>query len=696
MVGDDAPQARTFVGPEGDPDKYEFVELRSRGGEGEVWKAAILIDNVHFLVAIKRILPANEKDFDVWHDRWQRQAELLRSLDHPGVVKIREVFTGPEPHEWRQSDQSTRTLYLAMNWVEGPTLAEWVNRNPQRDALDVMRHVGSISAAVDYLHAGTSTGQPVLHRDIKPANVIVAEDGAKLVDFGFVRGLAGVDPMTMVGTPDYIAPEVAAGLGFSEASDRFALGSTTFFALTGQKPRHEDAAWNLSQLDAVNGIEGNQALHDHILSMMAVDPADRPISAIDWAQGLAGMSLTGTQTHVRSSFTAPPGPGPSTAGPDEPPPRRSRRGVVAAALALLLVAAAGVGALFILSGDDGDGDSDETVATVDGDDVEAPAVEPQPSVESADEPASTASPEPEATATPTAEPTAEPEPTATEVPALVDVPAVTGSTAADADAALTQAGLAVEVVEEPIAGDPGRVLSQDPAGGTELAPGEPVTITVSAAVETPDLTGLTAAEARSQLTALGADVTEERSYSPDATTGEVLSQSADPGSPLPAELTIQVGQGPGGIFLEEFSTVDSEQISSSWQFGNGDINGETYLHTLRMSLRGDRTSSSLWMEWNLSRDFDRLRTVAGYNDVSSGEHRIRLQIYGDGVKLHESDYTLGDELPLEIDVSNVLRLRIEAARISDRSGSRSVSLLLGEIELLASPDVIERYAADGD
>ena len=195
-----------WVGPVGEPDRYELSELKSSGGEGQLWRGVLDVDGAAITVAVKVIHPSKNSDLEEWRVRWQRQAELLRSLDHPGLVKVRDVFEGPVPHEAGDADASTNTLYLVMNWVEGPTLEEWVSRNPNRDVLESARVLGKLASAVDYLHSGAVTGNPVLHRDIKPANVIVTAAGAVLVDFGFTRVIGG-QPLTIAGTPAYIAPE---------------------------------------------------------------------------------------------------------------------------------------------------------------------------------------------------------------------------------------------------------------------------------------------------------------------------------------------------------------------------------------------------------------------------------------------------------------------------------------------------------
>lgn len=344
---------RTFLGPPQDPNKYELLDCRSRGGEGEVWRGAMHVDGTAVPVAIKIIHSHNLDDFAVWKERWNRQAEVLRTLDHPGLVKVREMFSGAPPHAWQAPDTATETLYLVMNWVEGPTITEWVARNPNRDPLESIRVITALASAVDYLHRQAIPGQPVLHRDIKPSNVIVTDDGVKLLDFGFVRVVRADQSMTMVGSPSYIAPEVAAGLGYSEASDLYAFGATSLFTLTGQSTTMDDNAPMQAKLATLRGFQNKPSLVQHAIAMVAMDPARRPSSAIEWAQGLAVLSLSD------SSMTVPrPAPQPSTTPmftvpvPVAAPPKRGRGKLIAAGVGIVAVIAIAAAALLSRGGDD--------------------------------------------------------------------------------------------------------------------------------------------------------------------------------------------------------------------------------------------------------------------------------------------------------------------------------------------------------
>jgi hypothetical protein len=651
-----------FIGPQSDPDKYELHELRSRGGEGEVWRGTMVVEGSEVPVAVKQILPGREGPLEAWRDRWSRQAEVLRSLSHPGLVTVREFFEGAEPHERGEANDETSTLYLTMNWVEGPTLTEWVSRKPDRDVLESLRVVGGLAAAVDYLHSGGNTTVTLLHRDIKPSNVIITERGPTLVDFGFVRGMRSEPSGSIVGTPHYIAPEVAAGLGATEASDRYALGATAYFAVTGEIPDTSDLDGLYRRMDAVPGLTGRRDVQDHLLAMMHPDPLYRPASAVEWAQGLATMSLVGGANSLPPSANAVPGDGtvrraappqqhtppppqhtpPPLALPTQEPARKGRRlALVGGAVALL--AAVSVGALAL------------TQASQSRDAEAAPSVA-----------AATESDETVDLAT---------------VDEPREVPDLVGEDASDARTELEAAGWEVSVVEQDAAGPAGRVVEQDPEAGTELASGQLVTLSISRAVEAPDLVGMSLDDATGILDSYGADVDVETVYDRSVDADTVLSQSIAPGSVLAEEIELTVSEGAAAIYLEKLRWVggDAEHIE---RIGLG---GTTFLRNIGAYV--NNWSNNVRVEYNLSRDFDAMVATVGYDDDSPADGRVRLEVFADNEKVYEEDFGLGTVRDFDLDVTDVLRLRVEWTLLE----GDEARVAFGEPELVADPAVIDRY-----
>ena len=660
-----------FVGPFDAPDKYRLVELRSRGGEGEVWRGSLAVEGQDVPVAVKQILATNIDDLEQWRDRWRRQAEVLRSLQHPGLVTVREVFEGPEPHDSELADVNTSTLYLVMNWVEGPTLVEWVTRRAGRDVLESIAVVRGLASAVDYLHSGVATGAPIVHRDIKPANVIITDDGPRLVDFGFVRGLAEGDvSQTMVGTPAFIAPEVAAGLGATEASDRFALGATAYFALTGKTPDMSDPSSLRDHLAGVSGLEDRPDVHEHLLSMLHPDPTHRPASSLDWAQGLAQLSVGSLGGHTMVQGAPAP-----TAAPTEPTlaaagdagGKRGRKLVLVSLLAVAVIGGGLASVLVLQPGWLGLGADAQAAADID---------------EAADDP------EPPAEDDPSPDDMIEDD--VTEDVNIV-LPDLVGRQEADARAEVEELGLQLTVLSDPSLEDAGTVTSQSPDAETELQAGDMVALTIAEAMAAPSLVDLDADEARALLQDAGVSVELEQRYDPSVEPGTVLEQSILPGTPLRSSATLVVAEGDASLFLQEIGAVSSTRFSLGQTI---DMDGETYLRSLTSTLRmgiTPRVEGSA--DFNLSRDFRRLSGTLGYSDTSPSAGRVRVQFFGDGEDLFTQDIALGTTVPIDLDVSGVLRLRI-TANLLEYSGSREHTVGLGEARLHGDPAAIRRYETD--
>jgi len=297
---------RLYVGPLDAPERYTLRELRSSGGEGELWLGTVRVSGHDLPVAIKILRELPARPLTTAAVKTSEQLELLRSIDHPNVVKVREAFVGPSPHAHGMADPNSRTLYSVMNYVDGEDLVKWVARNPNRSLADSINIVQCLAAALEYLHNGDGTdGTPVLHRDVKPANVIVTPNGkVRLVDFGMAC-LANNESVTVVGTPAYMAPELIAGNPASAASDRYGLGATAYFLITGVAPNAFDLANTRARLLAIPGVDDRIGFADALMTMLAADPGGRPTAMVDWATGLAAKAKT-DQSDAQLADTAAP------------------------------------------------------------------------------------------------------------------------------------------------------------------------------------------------------------------------------------------------------------------------------------------------------------------------------------------------------------------------------------------------------
>lgn len=212
----------TPVHPGDELDHYRLERLVARSGMASIFCATDMRTGAQ--VALK--IPHPEAECDVaFYERFQREGQIGRESDHPGVIKVKE------------SDNSTRVVYLVLEWVDGRPLREILAEEGKLDPERAIRIACSVCEALDYLHANG-----VVHRDLKPENIMVGPgDRIKLIDFGIARK-AGARRLTfgklsnIMGTAEYIAPEQVKGKRGDARSDLYALGVILFEMLTGGTP----------------------------------------------------------------------------------------------------------------------------------------------------------------------------------------------------------------------------------------------------------------------------------------------------------------------------------------------------------------------------------------------------------------------------------------------------------------------------
>jgi len=203
--------------------RYRVLRRIGSGGMADVW----LADDSHLQrrVALKVLHPQFVQDGE-FVARFQREAEAAAGLQHPNVVA---VFDRGE---------AEGTPYIAMQYLEGPTLKQLIDRGltPEESA----RLIRQVLEGARFAHR-----HGVVHRDLKPQNVIVDGEGkATVTDFGIAR--AGVSEITqtgsVMGTPHYLSPEQAQGLEVTAVSDLYSIGVMLYEALTGRVPFEGDSA----------------------------------------------------------------------------------------------------------------------------------------------------------------------------------------------------------------------------------------------------------------------------------------------------------------------------------------------------------------------------------------------------------------------------------------------------------------------
>lgn len=157
--------------------------------------------------------------------RFSQEAQVLATLDHPGIVRLVAWGSGGA------------RLWLAMEYVEGETLRERLERTgAESDPARVAALLAPVGAALDFAH-----GKGVLHRDVKPENLLLTPAGAKLLDFGLAKMLYGTSSVRtraglLVGTPAYMAPERIRGDAAGPSADIYALAVLAYELLAGRPP----------------------------------------------------------------------------------------------------------------------------------------------------------------------------------------------------------------------------------------------------------------------------------------------------------------------------------------------------------------------------------------------------------------------------------------------------------------------------
>jgi tRNA A-37 threonylcarbamoyl transferase component Bud32 len=208
--------------------RYIIERELGRGAMGVVFRA--LDPAIGRSVAIKTIRLADFADPIERHrlrDRLLHEARSAGVLSHPGIVTIYDVA--------EQDDLA----YIAMEFVNGPTIEQVLSRPQPPDPAAIFRVLREAASALDYAHK-----KGIVHRDIKPANIMIHEDGTvKITDFGVAKISASqlaTQAGVVLGTPCYMSPEQALGKPVDGRSDQFSLAVIAFEMLTGEKPFNSD------------------------------------------------------------------------------------------------------------------------------------------------------------------------------------------------------------------------------------------------------------------------------------------------------------------------------------------------------------------------------------------------------------------------------------------------------------------------
>jgi serine/threonine-protein kinase len=344
-------------------------------------------------VAIKQLHATGPEDAAL---RFEREAKLGASLNHPNLVSIYDIAADEE------------SVLIVMEYVEGTTLQAAITRGalaPER----VAEIVRDVAAGLDHAHA-----HGVVHRDVKPANILLRRDGvAKLADLGIATAAERTSITRsdiVLGTASYMAPEQLAGERAGPPADVYALAAVAYEALSGEKARagktpvavaHEVVSGAPPDL-GVAWPDAPRAAASTLARGMAREPERRPRSAGELAADLERSLRPQRRPDNATEPTAALAPRPARAP--------QRRGWVPVAAALLLIVVAAVAGVALLGGDDGAGGGQQQTADGgsarggDGRDPAADGNASPPASGSADTPAQ--EPPPDPAPQPTADPSA--------------------------------------------------------------------------------------------------------------------------------------------------------------------------------------------------------------------------------------------------------------------------------------------------
>lgn len=259
--------------------RYEVQDIIGIGGMSVVYKA---YDRVDDRVAAVKILKDEFLANEEFRLRFRNESKAIAVLSHPNIVKVYDVSFG-------------ETLqYIAMEYVEGITLKEYIERQGRLDIKEAVHFVVQILRALQHAH-----DKGIIHRDVKPQNIMLLPNATiKVADFGIARfsraESRNLNESAAIGSVHYISPEQARGEYTDGRADIYSVGVVLYEMLTGKLPFDSDNDISVAlmqlQQEAVRPSELNpeipKGLEQIVLRAMQKNPADRYQSAAEFLQDL--------------------------------------------------------------------------------------------------------------------------------------------------------------------------------------------------------------------------------------------------------------------------------------------------------------------------------------------------------------------------------------------------------------------------
>jgi serine/threonine protein kinase len=298
--------------------RYRIVELIGEGGMGKVYLAEHV--EIGKRVALKVLHPSYSRMPDLV-ERFRREARAASKIGHPNIVDVTDSGTTADG-----------SVYFVMEYLEGVELGSVIEREGALDVYRGLKIAGQICRALSAAHA-----VGIIHRDLKPENIfLIARDGAadvvKVLDFGIAKTTEAeaarerrlTSPGMAMGTPEYMAPEQAAGRPADARTDVYALGAIMYEMVTGVPPYEGDNFMEILTKKATTDppppvtirSELPAQVSDLVMAAMARQPESRPqtMEALEYelnkclaGRGVAVAQILGMTTDATVVASLNPG-----------------------------------------------------------------------------------------------------------------------------------------------------------------------------------------------------------------------------------------------------------------------------------------------------------------------------------------------------------------------------------------------------